>query len=266
MLSLVSCQRSRIVLFGAVLALVGCGDQLSWEEQERIRIAAARRPPPKPPNCPYLPELKNITLKNGKIAEVTIYRFRETTFYVPHEFRRREMPDEAPPETVGRYTPDFARIECPGVVHVVNAPFSDAGFGMGIKNDEGKFFPGNIAKDSEVTGLSFRLINADDGRSKNSTNRGVIRVDVRGGIDFFIRVADDTGIRFFWRVQEITIPGFNIFSPYADRQRERFRAKALLETPEWEKTRLSIVRYFNWLTTPPSKRSNDQIFYLGSKR
>ncbi len=249
-----------------VLGLMGCGNQQSWEEEERIRIAAARRPPPKPPNCPALPELKNITLKSGKIADVTIFRFRETVFYVPIEFQHAELPDETPPLAVGRYTPDFARVECPGVVHIVNPGYSDAGFGLGIQDADGKFYPGNIARDSEVTGLTFRLTALDAVMSQNSAKGRVAHFDSVGGISFYIRVADDTGISLIWRANEIKIPGVNILSPYVDQQREDIRAEALLATSDWSKTRASIVDYFRWVTTPPRMRDNGRVFYLGSKR
>lgn len=109
-----------ISLFG-LLSLVGCQDP----KPEDTRHLEHR--PPMPPNCPNLAELKNITLKDGTVADVRIVRFRDTKLYFPAKLMKRKFVDRwrdhqtgfIGKRALGQYSPDIHSDECAGVVHAI---------------------------------------------------------------------------------------------------------------------------------------------------
>jgi hypothetical protein len=107
------------ISLSGLLGLVGCQDP----KPEDTRHLEHR--PPMPPNCPALAELKNVTLKDGTIADVRIVQFRDTKLYFPTRLMKRQFVDRlrdhetgfiAKP-ALGKYTPDIYSNECAGVVH-----------------------------------------------------------------------------------------------------------------------------------------------------
>jgi len=70
------------ISIAGALALAGCNR------------APQENPPPIPPDCPDLPELKNITLKDGSIRNVRIVQFRATKLYVPANLMKSSFFDE----------------------------------------------------------------------------------------------------------------------------------------------------------------------------
>ena len=115
---------------------------------------SAHNPPPKPPNCPKSSELRNITLKNGEVSDVRIFRDGKLTFYIPFSWYRWDIahynssePYQSPP---GIYEPDVEDGECPGVIHFGNFAFMTpaADFERGIT-------PPNVAADSALSSVTY---------------------------------------------------------------------------------------------------------------
>src|SRR6476661_2574220 len=64
---------------------------LSGCDPPKKQQASVRKPPPRPPNCPHSPELKNITLSDGRIADVRIFDDEGQVIYVPFSWYRWEL-------------------------------------------------------------------------------------------------------------------------------------------------------------------------------
>ena len=125
------------IAFGALLAaaaLAGCKPGKSEDKDWSF----LNHPPPTPPNCPDSAELKNITLKDGTIADVRIVDFRTVKLYIPkdmileyvdHDISSFDIDQKLPgqkshyfisphkPRLLNQYYPDIYSNECPGVVH-----------------------------------------------------------------------------------------------------------------------------------------------------
>ena len=135
-------------LIGLIAGLGGC------QPNDKPPMTVKENPPPKPPNCPDLPELANLRLKDGRVANVRIFQDGDEKFYIPYSWFEWEAHRYSPQTNVirefndnyrsllgseretffklqkevavkaywdekpfGRYKPDLDQIECPGVVH-----------------------------------------------------------------------------------------------------------------------------------------------------
>jgi hypothetical protein len=106
-------------LFATLGILLGCDSKPAYEDTRHLE-----NPPPKPPNCPDLPELKNITLKDGTIADVRIVQFRDTKLYFPTKWLdhfsdrgKNQNSRFSNRQYLQNFSPDIHFSECPGVVH-----------------------------------------------------------------------------------------------------------------------------------------------------
>ena len=107
-------------VFGFLASLAGCGSKSPDED-----TSALENPPPKSPHCPDLPELANLRLNDGSIADVRIVQFRDTKLYFPAKIMKRQFVERwRDPKTgfiekgaLRNYRPDIHSRECPGVVH-----------------------------------------------------------------------------------------------------------------------------------------------------
>lgn len=106
-----------IGILGAFASAVGC------KKAPVDDTSALENPPPKLPNCPDLPELKNITLKDGTIVDVRIVKFGDTKMYFPKDIVESAFVDKQRFEGIvhtsylKKFDPDIYAEECPGVVH-----------------------------------------------------------------------------------------------------------------------------------------------------
>ncbi|MBR1148442.1 hypothetical protein [Bradyrhizobium sp. AUGA SZCCT0431] len=92
---------------------------------ENAVATSAETSPPKPPNCPDLPERKNLILADGSIADVRIVQFGPTNLYIPNSWVRPYWFYKDP--VTGTilsgglaFVPELHEVECPGVVHTLS--------------------------------------------------------------------------------------------------------------------------------------------------
>ena len=103
------------IMFGAMFMAGG----------ENTVAASAESTPPKPPNCPDLPERKNLIMADGSIADVRIVQFGSTNLYIPTSWVQPYFFSKDP--VTGTvlsggisFVPELHQVECPGVVHALS--------------------------------------------------------------------------------------------------------------------------------------------------
>ena len=67
-----------------LMSLAGCGQSSAYDPWAGDRKVA--NPPPKPPNCPHLPELANVTRGDGSTIDVRIIQIDDIKLYVPRNW------------------------------------------------------------------------------------------------------------------------------------------------------------------------------------
>jgi predicted small lipoprotein YifL len=254
-------------LFASLLALAGCGlksEGTSYPENL----------PPKPPNCPELSELKNITLKDGSIVDVRIIRDGDETFYIPFSWFAWEASQTDPEEywnqlkSSNPYRPgigyDIGPIACPGVVHerefLYKTPYVKI-MRFDIANKEPRDIPPNFSADGEIKEVTFRRIYPERPGYKIKIQENRIDEDIETfglGHEAFIRVGKSHIASY--RVYDVGDSEYG-----AGPEWDAFRARAL-STESWRLKRDDVRELFNWLKTPPAKRDNDRIFKLGAEQ
>ena len=215
--------------------------------------ASVTKPPPKPPHCPHSPELKNITLPDGTIADVRIFDDEGQVFYVPFSWYRWELDhynSNDPYHSLGRYDPEVDSGECPGVIHRGNFSYATplADFGRGD-------IPPNVARDSALYAVTFFKAGQ---RSKFVING--VQEHLQGlGIAYeaFIHVGHHYYARY-------TIYPGGAPNREVGPEWERFRTK-VMTSADWRQERHEVRELFNWLQTPPRARDNGRIFQLGRR-
>ena len=215
------------------VALGGCESKPVWEDTRYLE-----RPPPQPPHCPDLPELNNITLKDGTIADVRIVQFRNTKMYFPADLVESAFIDET--GVVGgkiirfrhylrKYDPDIYSKECPGVVHLL------------VDDDA-------VDANWPVIEVNPSPVRVDKLPAKNVSLEGFPGVYFTSWIDPSPpRQRALNGVwtdRFVWRSKLRVM--------VAARKQDVGR---------WQNSK-SLNEFIIWLSTPPTKRNNDTIFTL----
>jgi hypothetical protein len=224
---------------GLLSALAGCNSKPAYED-----TSALENPPPKPPNCPDLPELKNVTLKDGAIADVRIVQFRDTKLYVPMKWMGGDFLDKVPRNDAGfidkeylsginkeylrSINPDIHSLECPGTVHRLAGEEAHAK-GMypviGLKIEDSR---ANVLIESpDFWSISFAL-NAE------ITNSHALWLSQQSRK---IEFNDDIVIGVRRKVAQ-----------HAD-QGMRYESQSVLD-------------FTKWLATPPAQRDDEQKFVL----
>ncbi len=212
-----------MTLAGLLGSLIGCKDKVPVYED----TSALENPPPKPPNCPDLPELKNVTLKDGAIADVRIVQILNTKLYFPAEMLDRYFVDKE--VRIGGFlsrfnlldfSPDIHSVECPGVVHIflTEPQIFVADFGYRRHKSRRK----NISSDSDIMRIDFAEL--------HSRKFG-------GGFDAFMIPMPEISI-------ELTIG-------WSDNTHRIRKIKSK-----------SVTEFVAWLATPPAKRDNERVFTL----
>jgi hypothetical protein len=262
----------RLRMISAILIiavpLMGCGESKAPKPP-----MAKLNPPPKPPNCPASPEMKNITLKDGSIADVRILRDEDVTFYIPASWyrwtwRRSNVakdwssPGSRGPEwsAPGSFAPDINPIECPGTVHIWN--MRQTGFGIttpeiaadrrtppppnfSSESDLYSLFIGNLSKSRDV----FGRLNYIGNEHLHPFGIGVKGVVKLGTNQFAV-----------FRYYNANPPDVQV-GPVWD----KFEQDVFMSA-RWKSLTRSMKMFYDWLKTPPARRDNDQIFQFGDLR
>lgn len=235
-------------IIAALMSLVGCGQSNSYDPWAGDRKTA--NPPPKPPNCPRLPELANVTRDDGKIIDVRIIQIGEVKFYVPGNWNRWPETLEGLPPTsdtmLGLYDPDINAIECPGVVHkwVSKRAMFDLGWRFAVRrsNAEPWVLP-NFTLDTKIDSVSIRKLEEFD--NKDYENSDIFDEKI-----FDAPPAATSAYIFVVPRQLIAIYPWPKSKP--------------IGSPQWVKARSDMIGLVDWLRTQPNMRDNDHVFYLGA--
>lgn len=222
-------------LLGTLFGLAGC-------HQAPKKEVPKESPAPKPPHCPDLPELKNITMQDNSIADVRIIRIGETNLYFPAEWLKAAFLDVSSPwpweqregrQSIGMTIPDLYQSECPGVVHTINLEREAPGIGILM----GKQVSSVEYVDRGITLKEIRSITLSTSDLKISVNRRVYhQLMANIGIHSGYMVPIDSVMLYVNLNKDL--PGGR---------------RPLIES-------LSLTELTQWLATPPNRRDNDRAF------
>lgn len=261
-------------LAGLLASLGGCHQKS--QQQAAGEVAAKETPPPKPPNCPDLPELANLRLKDGSIADVRIFRDGDETFYVPFSWYQYissiyylgQKPYNSEP---GIYSPDVNEVECPGVVHVGEFGYTTPKIPLTKRfGEEGKV-PPNFSNESEIDQITIFHYNFSKPRDYPFRLKGEYMKPLASSGEAIEHSAfAATG----WiTVSKNHVIRFEKF-PYDDEYKkydsaggpswEDFVVRAMA-SERWASWRDSARDLYSWLKMPPKDRNNERIFKLGGK-
>lgn len=217
-------------LIASLLALAGCNDPKPEDTRH------LENPPLKPPNCPNLPELKNVTLKDGSIADVRIVQFGSTKMYFPVDLIEANFIDgKRDPQgqlssmyDLKKFAPDLYSGECPGVVHKL-VEDGESLWPTLIINPEPLNTDRPMAKNlqfSSEIGALFITVHKEPETSRYQAMRGFFndRFISNSNLDILLR-SRDTKIGL------------------------------------WQRSK-SLNEFLKWLETPPVRRDNEKIFAL----
>jgi hypothetical protein len=265
-------------LLGLIASLGGC------QQKAATSVVAKENPPPKPPNCPDLPELANLRLKDGSIADVRIFRDGDETFYIPFSWFEWQA-KITPNMTVevgdgkyedrsywdsfrnGHYSSDVHQIECPGVVHSgefgYTTPFVKIMI-YDVANRDTRDIPPNFSADSQIDQVTFYKIRPDRLGHKLKIENGKIDEDIDTyGLsnEAFIKVGKNHLAEYVFHDREFS----DFDDPGAGSARVAHQNK-IMSSESWRLKRDSVLEFFNWLKTPPNDRDNDRKFKLGAPK
>ncbi|SEI99079.1 hypothetical protein SAMN05518849_102113 [Sphingobium sp. AP50] len=256
-------------LVGAVSGLGACG-----RAQDTQQTARQDNPPPKPPNCPPLPELANLILKDGRIADVRIFRDGETTFYIPFnwfEWEAQRAGGFAGIEETGSAgywkmwsrigQPNVHEVECPGTVHVGTFSYGINSIPQlnvnNIFDARPNFAKGNIGTIKFIHIYADRIYNP-------KTKVGFVLMDQ----DLHLDVNSAAATIQVGKLHLAEFKGFPLNDEMMNSPRgagptwESYKSRAFASS-KWKAWRRSVQGLFDWLTTPPKDRDNNVAFKLG---
>jgi hypothetical protein len=286
-------------LLGLIASLGGC------QQKAATSVVAKENPPPKPPNCPDLPELENLRLKDGSIADVRIFRDGDETFYIPFswlDFEARRYSDQSiegnniynsfrdgtinkdqyfvkiresgikyywRDRWIGKYIPDVSEIECPGVVHVGQFNYIIPTVPLGT--DTIKDVPPNFVAGTHIQHLRFSSYDPEylPSTKSGSIYDGFIELKATGE-EIDQNVGSATALLRMGTRHIATYDGFPydeiINAQWAQHKGDWAAYKTrALASEKWHVWRDSVKDVFVWLTTPPKDRDNNRKFKLGDK-
>lgn len=241
-------------IIATLMSLAGCGQSSSYDPWAGDRKVA--NPPPKPPSCPHLSELANVTRSDGSIIDVRIIQIDDIKLYVPRNWLDRDLEfghkfASKHPTTgsiLGVYEPDLNNMECPGVVHrfVSKRRMFDLYFDFVVRrgNADSWILP-NFTLRTKVDQLSIRRL------------RGV------GDPKYRTEHMWDEGI-IDWPTDTSTSAYVVLFPKHLVGVYRWPKSKPVGST-EWAKARTDVIDLVGWLRIPPNKRDNGRIFNLGAE-
>jgi hypothetical protein len=224
-----------VSILGMLGSLMGCDSKPVYED-----TSALENPPPKPPHCPDLPELANVTLKDGSIADVRIVEIADTKLYVPTAWMKSHFVDGEFRNSGGFiyksilewFAPDIHSVECPGVVHKFNQ--DKTGFSFWLADFVRNEYQQNISPKSSLSMISIFKRHPQD----------IDRLESRGEGGVTAYVIANTGITISY-----VIP-----------------TNAQVGSKTWGSYRDSTRRLIQWLSLAPMQRDNEMMFTLGGDR
>ena len=271
-------------------------ERVNYVKQIEDEAAKLRNPPPKPPNCNDLPELADITLRDGSIAPVRIFRFHQTKLYIPDnwldlEERLRNYKGEAEPPgpyRVGHFDPDLELIECPGVVHKITGggyiPARHPGIEISFRGRNGKEPWSNLlaVTPSEIDSVYLYWPKVPQADFRNIA--GLVPDFGHRPYQAQVGISSDVIGQFDWRRGEISKDTWNkaenerftknigYRKTLSDDERVKVRwgpgawTDPPVGTPEWNRMVASVRELVQWLATPPRSRSAKFLKFLGDRR
>jgi hypothetical protein len=201
-----------------------------------------------------------LALTRGQLADVRIFSFGETRYYVPSEWLR--LPDASSPwlvggidpDMIGAFDPDLHATECPGVVHQVTDGT------LRLPRYAGVSFRPEATGTTRVSFLyAHKLRKAYEAAIPSYQRDGLLVSKDHRTLDAYVRVADDVGIRLRWHPARRTAKEWRtLFEAYSSGPLMRVSPRPWASVPESDEfTDLaSAVRVLHlWLATPPNRRS-----------
>lgn len=221
-----------IALVLGAAALAGCQEKAPVYEDTRH----LERPPPQPPHCPDdLPELKNVTLKDGSVVDVRIVQFGETKMYFPADLvdsefvdQRRNMGMFISARDLRQFDPDIYLKECPGLVHE-------------LVEDSESLWPVIMIYMQKVT---FKRSPKKNIKYSRDIAGIIITVHLDPAPSRKNMMAGSWNDTFVWDDKLFLM----IYTPEENRGR-------------WQHSK-SLNEFLVWLATPPAQRDNDAVFTL----
>lgn len=225
---------------------------------DRPKPTEAVRPvvlPPTPPNCPALPELANLRLKDGRVADVRILQDGDLTLYIPSDWFDFNHPKTFPAFLATGYTdPDIQGVECPGVVHK-----SVEGIDYWIPKDKLK-----IKKESSnYLFKNLRLPNYIGSITPGQPGAEHLSEWCVLGLDYTMAIVRING-KYSINYNFPLLPRFFTPQHFEYLLGGDYR-KNVLASPEWRTWRASALDFVSWLRTPPRNRDNNREFQLGGE-
>lgn len=218
-------------MLASLLAMVGCNKA---PDDERTRQTL--NPPPSPPSCARLPEVENLTLKNGAIADVRIIKIGETKLYFPSDWLADafvDVPSKWPWErregksSIGMTTPDLFKDECPGVIHTLNLDRRSPGIGIKLG---GQVSSADFTHEDGAISKEIRSLSVSSSEILPGSHRWLLHTS--GGLKVWLIPIKD--VMMYAAVSKT----------YGDRN----------------VTSQSLTELAEWLATPPNTRDNARKF------
>lgn len=219
-------------------------------------VYTVRSSPPKPPDCPSSPELPNLALSDGSIADVRIVGDGSFKLYIPFSWMKFGWPIGKLGLQSMPVDPEIESVECAGVVHeAVPVEVGGANWGVGYVTPfflaENGAFQIALKKD-EIFG-SIRI----DPYGQKAQDYIVFSLDHDAAI---IRINDK-----YWAYYYIPRLARFFPRPWGIKEEDDAYAARLMAGPEWALWRSSALELVEWLRTPPKDRDNERFVVNGGK-
>ena len=221
-----------------------------------VRIYTATSSPPKPPDCPSSPELPNLALSDGSIADVRIVGDGGFKLYIPFGWLKFGRPIRKSGLQSITTDPELGAIECPGVIHE-SVPIGVGDRDWGVAYVTPFFLAENGAlqialKNNEIFG-SIRI----DPYGQKAQDYIVFSLDHDAAI---IRINDK-----YWAYYYIPRLARFFPRPWGIKEEDDAYAARLMGGPEWPLWRASALELVEWLRTPPKDRDIERFVVNGEK-
>lgn len=220
--------------------LLGCVVSLGLAFRYKEKSRWAEDPPPKPPDCPPLPDLDAIRRPDGTVTDVRIIEMRGTKLYVPTRWLtdsmvRRPVPGDIPytwNANFGRFSPGIDPEECPAVVHRLN--------------EEREPFPLAFHFDRGEPGVPFLFA---EGPPQFGVGIGPVLKPVVEGVDPFLQYPE-------WPHALLGVVPDKIVMIYD------WRGGLPVSPAAWSASRETMLSFARWLMTEPRRRDRNPVFRL----
>lgn len=233
-----------VKLLGVLIGLSSCG-------QTNDASQTAANQPATPPDCPDFPELKNVRLKDGSVADVRILTDGDLKFYIPASWfvhvKGAGTWEQRLSHLKGEYDPEILEVECPGVIHrKVSGTVSILTPMVHPSRD----VPPNFSSGSKVTSVSFYKMlprQTIDGYGPIGLDRTVDQVVEHG------RPGNP-----LYRAEAVIVAVPNKLNATF-----RLPGGVKFGSPQYGALKDDVRELGSWIMTPPNHRENHKVFELG---